>query len=76
MTESLKKQLSFDGYTDCDMWVLMPTINDAGTSVKLWDYKRYCQMSNYDTDIMTDNEWTVCTSFPKKVDSNGNIVNK
>lgn len=69
-------QLSSDGYTDCDMWVLMPTINDAGTSVKLWDYKRYCQMTNYDTDIMTDKEWAVCTSFPKKVDSNGKVVNK
>lgn len=60
-------QLSSDGYTDCNMWVLMPTINDAGTSVKLWDYKRYCQMTNYDTDIMTDEEWAVCTSFPKNV---------
>lgn len=49
------------------MWVLIPTINDVGTSVKLWDYKRYCQMTNYDTDFMTDKEWAVCTSFPKDV---------
>ena len=28
------------------------------------------------SDILEENEWKICTSFPKRVDSNGKVVNK
>ena len=28
------------------------------------------------SDILEENEWKIYTSFPKKVDSNGKVVNK
>lgn len=55
----------------------VPSVNlSTGTSVKLWNLKSYVKSAGYDTSFKTDAQWKVCTSFPKKVDSNGNIVNK
>ena len=70
------EQVGIEGYKTPDIYVFKPSVNDAGTSVKLWDLKNYAIKANYSSDILEENEWKICTSFPKKVDSNGNIVNK
>ena len=55
----------------------VPSVNsETGTSVKLWNLKNYVKSAGISTSFKTDDEWKICTSFPKKVDSNGNIVNK
>ena len=70
------EQVGIEGYKTPDIYVFKPSVNDAGTSVKLWDLKNYAIKANYSSDILEENEWKICTSFPKKVDSNGNVVNK
>lgn len=58
-------------------YVLKPSYDEEkGTSVKLWDFKNYAIKANFSADDLSENEWKTCTSFPKKVDSNGNIVIK
>ena len=69
-------QVGIEGYKTPDIYVFKPSVNDAGTSVKLWDFKNYAIKANYSSDILEENEWKICTSFPKKVDSNGKVVNK
>ena len=55
----------------------VPSVDSStGTSVKLWNLKSYVKSAGYDTGFKTDAQWKVCTSFPKKVDSNGKVVNK
>ena len=55
----------------------VPSVNsETGTSVKLWNLKNYVKSAGISTSFKTDDEWKIRTSFPKKVDSNGNIVNK
>ena len=55
----------------------VPSVNsETGTSVKLWNLKNYVKSAGISTSFKTDDEWKICTSFPKKVDSNGNVVNK
>lgn len=55
----------------------VPSVNsETGTSVKLWNLKNYVKSAGISTSFKTDAQWKVCTSFPKKVDSNGNVVNK
>lgn len=68
-------QLGLDKFYELNLGVLIPT-EENGTSVKLWDFKNLSHRAGYDTSLYSDNVWKVCTSFPKKVDSNGNIVNK
>ena len=70
------EQVGIEGYKTPDIYVFKPSVNDAGTSVKLWDFKNYAIKANYSSDILEENEWKICTSSPKKVDSNGNVVNK
>ena len=68
-------QLGLDKFYELNLGVLIPT-EENGTSVKLWDFKNLSHRAGYDTSLYSDNVWKVCTSFPKKVDSNGNIVKK
>ena len=68
-------QLGLDKFYELNLGVLIPT-EENGTSVKLWDFKNLSHRAGYDTSLYSDNVWKVCTSFPKEVDSNGNIVNK
>ena len=71
------ERLGKSGYKIPSINVLKPSYDeDTGTSVKLWDFKNLSHRAGYDTSLYSDNVWKVCTSFPKKVDSNGNIVNK
>lgn len=70
------KRLGGRGYKIPSIKVLLPSVNDAGTSVKLWDFKNYAISADYSSNALSEDKWKVCTSFPKKVDSNGNIVNK
>ena len=70
------EQVGIEGYKTPDIYVFKPSVNDAGTSVKLWDLKNYAIKANYSSDILEENEWKICTSFPKRVYSNGNVVNK
>lgn len=69
-------QVGIEEYKTPDIYFFKPSVNDVGTSVKLWDFKNYAIKANYSSDILEENEWKICTSFPKKVDSNGNVVNK
>lgn len=68
-------QLGMDKFYELDLGVLIPT-EENGTSVKLWDFKNLSHRAGYDTSLYSDNVWKVCTSFPKKVDENGNVVKK
>ena len=70
------KRLGGRGYKIPSIKVLLPSVNDAGTSVKLWDFKNYAISADYSSNALSEDEWKVCTSFPKKVDSNGNVVKK
>ena len=70
------KRLGGSGYKIPSIKVLLPSVNDAGTSVKLWDFKNYAISADYSSNALSEDEWKVCTSFPKKVDSNGNVVKK
>lgn len=71
------KRLGKSGYKIPGIDVLKPSYDeDTGTSVKLWDFKNYAVSTGYDSGELDDYLWKACTSFPKKVDSNGNIVNK
>ncbi len=58
-------------------FTILPNANDEGTSIKLWNFKNYVKYSDYDDFIsLNDAEWDTCTSYPKKVNANGNIVRK
>lgn len=57
-----------------DVCYLIPLVNENGTSVKLWNFKNFVKNAGYDTTVLTQSEWNICTSYKKKVDSNGNIV--
>ena len=70
------ERLGESGYKIPSIKVLLPSVNDAGTSVKLWDFKNYAISADYSSNALSEDEWKVCTSFPKKVDSNGNVVKK
>lgn len=70
------ERLGGSGYKIPSIKVLLPSVNDAGTSVKLWDFKNYAISADYSSNALSEDEWKVCTSFPKKVDSNGKVVNK
>ena len=71
------KRLGKSGYKIPGIDVLKPSYDeDTGTSVKLWDFKNYAVSTGYDSGELDDYLWKACTSFPKKVDSNGNIVKK
>lgn len=69
------EQLGMDKFYELNLGVLIPT-EENGTSVKLWDFKNLSHRAGYDTSLYSDNVWKVCTSFPKKVDENGNVVKK
>lgn len=59
-----------------DYWDLIPTVNDNGTSIKLASFKSYVAAAGYDTSELSDSDWNLCTMYPMKVDSSGNIVKK
>ena len=71
------KRLGKSGYKIPSINVLKPSYDeDTGTSVKLWDFKNYAVSTGYDSGELDDYLWKACTSFPKKVDENGNVVKK
>ncbi|MGN1139506.1 MAG: S8 family serine peptidase [Ruminococcus sp.] len=64
------------GGFDLDYWNLIPVKSDSGTSIKLASFKSYVAAAGFDTSELSNVDWDLCTMYPKKVDSNGNIVNK
>lgn len=49
---------------------IIPSENEAGTCVKLWDLKTYVARARYDTSELSTEEWNKRTSYPKNVDNN------
>ena len=71
------ERLGKSGYKIPSINVLRPSYDeDTGTSVKLWDFKNYAISADYSSNALSEYKWKVCTSFPKKVDENGNVVKK
>ncbi len=59
-----------------NIYVLAPTINDNGKNVKLCNFKSYNKSAGFSNEDMNTVDWDAITMYSKKVDANGNIVNK
>lgn len=73
---TLLANYDYTGKFELSIWDLVTVPDNNGTCDKLSNLKKNSEKAGFDTTELTTTQWNQCTAYPKKVDANGNIVNK